>query len=135
MTTRIYLKSDAVKSVEFHHVGERSVLEGIKVRKDEAGRLYASPNSFGSKCAVAEELKAHTEEVTHQSVFDSPVRRTCGKYAHGTATMFLDRESVQQYKLGGYATVFEDLFDLYQKIRAGTILPVESWEAEQKPAA
>ena len=61
-------------------------------------------------------------------------RRICGKYSCKTASAVVDTQISNNeggWDLRIIGNNFEDVKELYYKIRSGRILPSENWEAEQ----
>ncbi len=91
---------------------------------------------LGHQGIVSRELIEYIEEVSLQETFSHTPRRVVGIYKYNSAIAQLDLsryEREPRYEVHIAGKTIEDVQSLYQKIRGGTILPVESWEAPQIP--
>lgn len=122
---RIYLKADAKI--------ENGACEGFKVKHDGDGFPYVERE--GMTVRTPEKLQPHIQQITFVSHFLGTPHRTLGEYRKGETRAYLDKKARDELTLTMIGQKLEEMFELYTAIRAGSVAPTVSWEAEQKPAA
>lgn len=143
MSINVYLSDDVEKVTGFEAVERRSKdgqkwneykLPGISIFR-EKGRWYFYLHELTDP--ISDVVKDIVEEISFYERIPRRPDRISGIYKYKDAEAELDRSGeAVSYGLRIRGKSMENILALYRKIRAGKIVPEESWEEEQViPAA
>lgn len=110
---------------------DKYFFKGIQLFQDD-GRFYLLFHKLED--GISETVKDVVSEISFYEWFLIEPERTRGKYELESASATVDLVSVEKkdkYVVRIVSKTMEDAKELYHAIRAGKILPVESWEEEQ----
>ena len=112
---------------ETHHI------QGMYIFKDR-GRRYFSLSDFTDH--VPDTIKEFVEDFSFHGEIATYPKRTIGVYEHQDATAELDRRNEGTKHEAQFLKIrsksIETMHALYRMVRAGTLIPTESWEADQQ---
>lgn len=142
MNIRVYLGQEIKNSEGFSaspvSSGGQEWVES-KFRGDRIGYangfFYIDLSHFDEP--VSDEIRQFIKKVSLRDRFRTDPKRTIGSYGHKSARAKLDLTRWDMeivYELNVVGNTLGDVSELYCRIRAGTILSVESWEKEQTRA-
>lgn len=128
MAIRIFLNMETVDQAP----------QGVRVAQEYSGRWYYDPETWGfiSGLEIGDVLPptvaSLVQEISVWIFFPNSPSRDKGRYKFKTATATVDRtDSTAAYSLKMLGENWADLQALYFGIRAGKVLPYESWEKSQ----
>lgn len=139
MSINVYLRGDEVKKIQGFELRDRRSKDG-QVWKEysvpglglswDKGRWFFYLHELTDP--IPEVVKGLVEEITVQEVFPTHPSRVAGVYRLGDVEAVLDKPiSDNCYSLKMRGKSMENMLKLCRTIRAGTVLPDESWEREQ----
>lgn len=143
MSINVYLK-DGVEQIEGFQTKERKSkdgqcwneyhLPGLQVFRDK-GRWYFFLHEFSDP--IPDVAKDLVDEISFYERIPRHPDRISGIYKYEDAEAELDRSGeAASYGLRIRGKSMKNMLELYRKIRAGKIIPAESWDEEQElPAA
>lgn len=136
MSVRAYLKSGIQEHITAIQVpATRSncahtsrTIHGVSVEEDH-GLFHVGVDATGR---LPEEVRKHVDFYTLHDSFATRPRRALGVYREGKSEFTLDSSNGGTfYSLEGRGPDLDPLVALYKAIRAGSVLPTESWESDQ----
>lgn len=131
MTMRAYLDPRQLKTTEelarFGGGGDVRI-GGASCSTDGDGNVYWESDLDPIHVQVPVAIQSRAVRYGIRVHFDASPTRKRGVYRDGTATATLDRKGADRYLLEISATQLLDAVRLYERIRAGTCAPNQSWD-------